>query len=431
MRILALLILVANTTVLLGQESVFTSHDIFKMKHVGNIAVSPDGKQVAYTIATGRDFSEKTGPSYKELFVLDVSTGEIKSHYNKKKSFHHLGWTPDSKSLTFLAKWFNAKKTQIYTFDLGMDSATQVTNSVTSVQDFDWNPNNTSIAYISSVSDTSRNAWKDKGFNAEIYEEEVPEKNLYLYEFASKSTAQLTKGIAVYSVQWNPAGDLIAAKISTKNLIDYKYMFSKIQIINPKTKEVKLLVNNPGKLGGLAWSPDGKRIAFISGVDINDPVNGSLYIAKVPNKKDFSQLINYSREFEGSVTHVEWSDANTVIYSADESVDVTLNMRAIDEDKIENLIEGKGLVFSGFYLNNGTIALNGNTWENPGDLFTIDLTKKKLVQRTDINPWVKDKKLGKQEKLSYTSRDSKKIEGVLIYPVDYKEGTKYPLINYM
>jgi dipeptidyl aminopeptidase/acylaminoacyl peptidase len=431
MRILTLLILLANATVLFGQGNVFTSHDIFKMKHVGDIAISPDGKQVAYTISTGREFSEKTGPSYKELFVLDIATGEIKSHYNKKKNFYKLGWTPDSKSLTFLAKWFKAKKTQVYTFDLNTDSATQVTNSVTSVQDFDWNPNNTSIAYISSVTDTSRDIWKDKGFNAEIYEEEIPEKNLYLYEFAEKSTAQLTKGIAVYSAQWNPAGDLIAANISEKNLIDYKYMFSKIQIIKPKTKEVTLLVNNPGKLGGLAWSPDGKHIAFISGVDINDPVSGSLFVAKVPNKKDFSQLINYSREYEGSVTHVEWSDAKTVVYSADESVDVTLNMRAIDGGNVEKLISGDGLVFRGFYLNGGTIALNGNTWQNPGDLYTMDLASSKLVKQTDINPWVQDRKLGKQEKLSYTSRDSRKIEGVLIYPVGYKEGTKYPLINYI
>ncbi|MBL4755184.1 MAG: S9 family peptidase [Flavobacteriales bacterium] len=431
MRILLLFILITNASILFAQGDVFTSYDIFKMKHIGEVAISPDGKQIAYTIATGRDFSEKSGPSRKELFVLDVASGETKSHYKKDKSFHHLSWTPDSKSLTFLAKWFKEKKTQIYTFDLSTDSATQITHSKTSIEDYDWNPNNSSIAYISTIRDTSRNKWIKKGFNAEIYEEEVPEKNLYLYDFATKSTTRLTKGIAAYTCQWNPAGDLIAAKISEKNLIDYQYMFSKIQIINPKTKEVTILVNNPGKLGGLAWAPDGKRIAFISGVDVNDPVSGSLYVAKVPNKKDFTQLTNYSQDFEGSVTHVEWRDAKTLIFSADESVDVTLNMRSIDNDKNIPLVEGGTLVFRGFHLNNGTVSISGNTNTNPGDLYTMSLKDKKLVKRTDINPWVAKKQLGKQEKLSYTSRDGMKIEGVLIYPVGYKAGTTYPLINYI
>jgi len=431
MRIIALFIVFANATMLFGQGNVFTSHDIFKLKHIGEIAISPDGKQIAYTVATGRPFSDKAGSSYKELFVLDVASGEAKSHYNKKKSFNHLAWTPDSKSITFLAKWFEAKKKQVYTFDLSLDSATQVTNSATSIQSYEWNPKNTSIAYIASVSDTSRKSWVDAGFNAEIYEEEIPEKNLYLYDLKTKETSQLTNGIAVYIAKWNPAGELLAAQISEKNLIDYKYMFSKIQIINPKTKEVNILVNNPGKLGQFAWAPDGKRLAFISGIDINDPNAGSLYVAKVPNKKDFSQLRNYSTDFEGSVTHVEWGDASTLIYSADESVDATLSKRSLDQDKVEKLIEGGELVFRGFYINGGILALSGNTAKNPGDLFTLNLTDKKLEKRTDINPWVAKKKLGKQEKLSYTSRDGKKIEGVLIYPVGYKKGTKYPLINYI
>ena len=430
-RILLLLVLVSNVTVLMAQGNVFTSHDIFKMKNIGEVAISPNGKQIVYTVSTGRPFSDKPGASYKELFVLDLASGVIKSHYDKKKSFYNVGWTPDSKNLTFLAKWFKAKKTQIYTFDLKTDSATQITNSKTSIQGYAWNPNNSSIAYISSVRDTSRDTWKDVGFDAEIYEEEIPEKNLYLYDLSTKATTRLTKGIAVYTAQWNPAGDLIAAQVSEKNLIDYQYMFSKIQVINPKTKEVNVLVNNPGKLKQLVWAPDGKHIAFIAGVDINDPVDGSLFVTEVPNNKDFSKLTNYSKDFKGSVTHVEWSDASTMVYSADESVEVTLNKRSINSEKIEKIIEGGILVFRGFTISNGTVVMNANTPENPGELYTIGIGEKKLVKRTDVNPWVEKKKLGKQEKLSYQSRDGMIIEGVLIYPVNYKKGNVYPLINYI
>jgi len=47
---------------------------------------------------------------------------------------------------------------------------------------------------------------------------------------------------------------------------------------------------------------------------------------------------------------------------------------------------------------------------------------------TDSNPWLKDKKLGKQDVIRYKARDGWEIEGLLIYPVDYEKGKTYPLL---
>jgi dipeptidyl aminopeptidase/acylaminoacyl peptidase len=42
-----------------------------------------------------------------------------------------------------------------------------------------------------------------------------------------------------------------------------------------------------------------------------------------------------------------------------------------------------------------------------------------------------DFKFSKQEKITYKAKDGLEIEGVLVYPLDYKEGTRYPLITYI
>ena len=89
-----------------AQNNVFTTYDIFKMKSIGETAISPDGKALAYSVNTSRPFSDKPGSSYKELFVLDLANGDIKSHYNGKKSFHSIAWSPDSKNITFLNSEF-------------------------------------------------------------------------------------------------------------------------------------------------------------------------------------------------------------------------------------------------------------------------------------------------------------------------------------
>ena len=192
-----------------------------------------------------------------------------------------------------------------------------------------------------------------------------------------------------------------------------------------------MLVNNPGKLGQMTWSPDGKQLAFIAGVDINDPVNGSLFVTKVPNKKDFTQLDAYSKDFMGSVTHVEWKDSKTLIYCADEGVETGFYIQATGSDKGALLVEKGEVIIGNFRLNNGMIAFAGEQPSHPRDLFTMSLKDKKLIKRSDLNPWIREKKLARQEKLTWKSRDGLDIEGVILYPLGYKEGTKYPMINYI
>ncbi|MFW5762362.1 MAG: alpha/beta hydrolase family protein [Cyclobacteriaceae bacterium] len=48
---------------------------------------------------------------------------------------------------------------------------------------------------------------------------------------------------------------------------------------------------------------------------------------------------------------------------------------------------------------------------------------------TDSNPWLKDETLGQQEVVRYKTEDGTEIEGILMYPLNYREGQKYPLIT--
>ena len=50
------------------------------------------------------------------------------------------------------------------------------------------------------------------------------------------------------------------------------------------------------------------------------------------------------------------------------------------------------------------------------------------VRLTNSNPWLSDRKLGKQQVVRFKARDGLTIEGLLHYPVDYREGTRYPMV---
>ena len=49
---------------------------------------------------------------------------------------------------------------------------------------------------------------------------------------------------------------------------------------------------------------------------------------------------------------------------------------------------------------------------------------------TDLNPQVRQMALGRAEVVRWkSSKDNREIEGILIYPVDYREGTSVPLVT--
>jgi dipeptidyl aminopeptidase/acylaminoacyl peptidase len=52
----------------------------------------------------------------------------------------------------------------------------------------------------------------------------------------------------------------------------------------------------------------------------------------------------------------------------------------------------------------------------------------KLKKISNLNPWIKNRKLTRSELIKYRDSDGKELYGVLYYPVDYEEGKKYPLV---
>jgi dipeptidyl aminopeptidase/acylaminoacyl peptidase len=74
------------------------------------------------------------------------------------------------------------------------------------------------------------------------------------------------------------------------------------------------------------------------------------------------------------------------------------------------------------------MALIGNTAAHPSELFTYIAGERTARRITEHNSWLPQSKMGKQSIVRYAARDGLEIEGILIKPVGYKKGNKYPLL---
>ncbi len=412
-------------------EEGLTPEKLFELKSVSETAISPDKNYIAYTLTVPRPLSDEAGSDYRELHVYDVKKQRSIPFITGDKTIFSIAWNPEGDAVTFRANFSDIPGVQVYEISLLGGTYRAITEHSSSIYSYEFiDKNNLAIVSLSPEEEIS-NKLKRKGWDIEVYEEDYRHRNLYKYNLETNETTQLTSGYTVFDFELSPDKKWAAAAIAPRNLVDDSYMFKDIYLVNMETGETKLLVDVPGKLSNMAWSPDGKKIAFRAASKLEDSVSGSLFVIDISNDKEFENLKNYVQGMELSVIDIGWKDNNTLLYAAEEGVDIVLSEQKIDRDKREIIIGPEKVYFSSFQFADNLIAFSGNTKQHPGEVYTFDLKDKKLKRLTDNNPWLSEIELGKQEKFVYNARDGKEIEGVLVYPLNYEEGKNYPLITYI
>lgn len=423
------LLLIFLVQMLPAQQTGLTPKDMFRIQTAVDAVLSPDGKFIAYTVNVPRPLKDGAGGDYRELFVYSLESKRSTPLQQGKVSIGSPVWLPDGSAITFRAKLDKNPRPQIYKISPAGGETELVTEFEGSFQQYQFTPDGKHLVYVAELDRFPQlKSLKSKGFDAEFYEETYSDLTLFTMNLATKEVKQVTKGVSVFDFEVSPDGKSAAATIAEKNLVDDSYMFKRIYTVDLTSGSTRKIVDNLGKITKISFSPDGKHLAIVAGSDVHDPVSGSLFIADVTQQKNLSDLKNHTLTFEGSVKSVNWIDNQTVIYNSDESVDITLRSIKIGSDKSELLLKGGAAQFTDFSTSSGKAAFAGSTWEHPADVFEFDLKEKKLTKISWLNRWLGDVKLAKQEKISYSARDGLRIDGVLIYPLDFKEGTKYPLI---
>ena len=417
-----------------GQD-VLSPVDLLALQSCSNIQLSPDGKQILYSISTPRSPNESPGTSqntYWKMTLMDKVASplfieEIKGSFPR--------WSPDGKTIGFLYGKENGTK-QVWAMPDGGGEIVQLTNAESEVSYFRWNPSGGGLAYLSltPASDKEKEL-KDRGYGFIYYEENLKNNNLYLASLNQNGvytgTRQLTEGMNVWDFEFNRQGTHIAASISPKNLIDQQYMFRRINLIDITSGDMKKISENQGKLGNYVFSPDGNSLAYTAALTINDHAVSQIYLVSL---KD-NIITNLTPEkFKGHVTWVSWKNNGQVFYFSEEGVYPKLNLVPVKGGKREVILDASesGIIFDTPEFNDdfNQFVFTGSTPDDYVNIYSWN-GKDEIKRITDINPQLEDKLLGKQELIGYKARDGQEIEGLLIFPVDYEDGKKYPLIVYV
>ena len=447
MRSLSMFFLLFIPLIASAQDTLWTPQHVAKLRIVTEAVISPDGTQVAYVLAVPRDLSkEKDGPSWTELHVVDTK-GNSTPFVTGPVNVGQIAWTPDGKEIAFLTKREKDKTRSLYVIGAKGGEARKLIEHATDIQGYSFSGDGKQIAFLATEeTKAARKKQQDQGFNQEIYEEDTPFVRVWLTE--SPGTAvpgpaarKLDLKGSVSELHFNPKENKLAVALAPTPGVDDHLMFRKVHIVEFEERGPKptLIVkatnlNNPGKLGQLAWSPDGKKLAMITGADKHDPREGRLWV-NTTGKAGWKAIeARYINE-EVHVESVAWPNSEKIAYQAANGVlSMTGLVELSDGNRKSHVVGGRdqytrgSISVSAGDSSDRRFAFIGHSALHPPEVYLSDKEPFEFRRLTNSNPWLKEMKFAKQEVVKYKAKDGLELEGVLIHPLNRKEGERVPLV---
>jgi dipeptidyl aminopeptidase/acylaminoacyl peptidase len=397
---------------------------IARLQQVGETAVSPDGRMIAFTRAVPRDLAEdEDGSAWSELHLIDADGGEL-AYVTGAVNVGNIGWLPDSSAITFVAKRDDDEHSTLYRIPVKGGEARSIVTVGEGVVDYSITPDGKRLALVASTpEDEAIEERRDKGFDAVIFEEQWRPRQLFIGQLDGESEPEAVEvDGSVQGVNWSPDGDRLAVRVTPRQLVDDTLMFQRIRIISPEG-EILGRIDNPGKLADVAWSDDGDYLAFIATETIKDTRAGRLMVAG----KNGGEWVHLMEGLEGHVIDVEW-DGDRIVFLSHEGVDSRIGSIDPDGGDQQTLLERPALAIVDVEVAGGRTVVTASTPEHPREIYQSEDGSDGGRRLTDSNPWLAEVELARQEVVTYEARDGLEIQGLLVWPLDYDEGQRYPLI---
>jgi len=427
-----------------GGAQGLSSSDLSRLRSVGSVELSPDGRRIAYTVI----MRDRPGRPYGQLWITDVAAQKSVRVGGEKDSGAGPLWSPDGKWFAFQGS--QGEKHGLFVArpdgsDVTFLASLSGTNSPLpgTGNDVTWSSDNKQLAFISSTPgpEAVEAAGDPMVITRYLYKPDAGEGmtrfndnqrlHIFVVDVATKQVRQLTQGnFDEHSIDWSPDGkEILFASNREPNQDEFfNYDIFALKVADNSIR--RLTVTEYSEYEPL-WSPDAKHIVFRGtrrGLTDRETTMEDTHVWVM--NADGSDRREIGAVLDNRQGAPRWApDSGAVYFTLQERGSNHLVRLPISGGKPEYVVKDAGGVGGWSVGKDGSVAYG---FASPKDAAELYLkggsgTPRKL---TDLNAQLlAGKQIAEVEPFTFISNDNKfEVEAFLTKPLGMTATSKHPLI---
>lgn len=254
-----------------------TIEDLFRLRVISHIAMSPDGTRVALSI---KRCDLKKNKNFASLYVVGARGGRLRRLTTGDHNDTYPKWSPDGKTLAFLSD--RDKASCVWLLPMEGGEPTRLTDRDHDVSEFDFSPDGKRLAFTArakSERDRLRRDEKTKALETTpdfVHVTRLFHKldgsglwngqytHVYVINATGGQARPLTRGDYDHqSPQFSPDGKRIAFLSNRMPDPDRNLENADIYTVPVSGGRAKKVTTRQGPILNYSWSPDGRTFAYI------------------------------------------------------------------------------------------------------------------------------------------------------------------------
>jgi dipeptidyl aminopeptidase/acylaminoacyl peptidase len=477
-----LLLPVISTSLEKKGKRLFTPEEFLGFKSVSDAQISPDGSHVAFVL--GDVYKAQSKDPQSRIWIVSTDGTGLRPLTSGPRTDVLPRWSPGGSTLAFASDRLEDGQKQIYLLPVDGGEALAITDIKGTVptprglNSLQWSPDGRFLAFLKEDAQTLEEKFKAEQKDDAIEFEKNPKYvRLWVIEIASQSVhCASPEGLQVWEFGWSSDSKNIVATVSD---VPYEWAWYSNRLVRFPTTggAAQNLYQSHRQVALPRWSPDGKKIAFLSSFWSDRGVTaGDIFVLDSGG----GEARDVTEGAEASFGWIEWSeDSQSLIAVSHEGGGMSFSEISSQTGERERLWWGEVAFaeshwprFSVAFPHSGkagpkesgtafptetTIAVVREDGTHPRDVWTLSRsarvlpakpaepthTQDRLVspkgsqaryhwkQLTQLHPRLTDLAIPSAESIHWKGAEGWNLQGILVKPIGYQAGEKYPMVTWV
>ena len=423
-----------------------TPADLYELKAVADVRLSPDGRRVAYSVVS----NDRPGRPYSQTWIADVAGGRARRLGSGGDDRSNCRWSPDGSRVAWLGGDEAGGGLYVSQPD-GSDARLVMSVAGTNHplpstgERVAWSPDGSQLAFLSSTPGPetddangdpmviTRYLFKPTASEGMTRFNDNRRLHVFVADLAKPSVRQLTDGpYYEHSIAWSPRGDEVAF-VSNREPDPDRVFNNDIFAVALDDRSVRRLTDTKSAEYQPAWSPDGRSIAFLgttrpltSSETTMEDTHVWVMDAEGRGRREVGRAIDNRQG------HPEWApEGGSLYFTVQERGSVRLYRLAASGGSPQVVAptpREPGAVGSWSIARGGRVAFSMASRSSPAELFVQEEGGAPRALTSLNRALLSERSIAAVESLQYGSADGTPVEAFITWPVRVEPGGRHPLI---